>query len=796
MKKTVDPTEMKIYAKEGYTLIPLYKWNSTSTHKNKTRQDGKRPLSNDWTTKPYNNKETIEKSTNDNNNAGVRLTADQLVIDVDPRNSPKDRDTFQELCDAFDLDPTDYPKVNTGSGGFHLYMKKDPKVPVIDTLDGYEGVEFKTKGRQVVAAGSIHPNGNKYYWDDTFEHPGLEDAPDAPNQLMTMIKRPTQTNNSGGNGGEYSHLDIAKMLDVLDPVDFGSNGANLHGVDWLKLMMACHHASDGEARDEWLEWCSRDPEYADDSWIVGRRWDSLHRKAPDGTQPVTHKTLGMVLQHEGKSAAMPPPKVDPDDFDDEFDGMEFDPGDQDDSPAHEKKGPMALMNEKYWAVGGGKFRIMHQTRDPVMERYYWNVQTFDDFRKELANKKVEKKNMKGEVVPTPVADVWLEWSKRRSVSGVIFDPEQNHKGYLNLWTGWGVDPAPGTWDTMKYLIKEILCSGDEDSYDFCIKWIAYMFQHPGTPPEVALCFRGDKGTGKSTLGQALVTIAGRHGLHVTSPDHVTGKFNQHLMDCIFLFADEAVAPRDYKAQSSLKSLITDKHKVYEQKGMDLKSGLNQIHMLMCSNSDWFVDAGTADGERRYFVGEVSNKHKEDRAFFSKFHAEMYGDDRQGLKAMLHDLLALDIGDWAPRGVIPVSKALVEQKLRNLPPVGAWWFSLLESGTLGDIPLMEDEDDWTEDDVKLIRSDVRQSFDEFCQANRINSGSMNKSIDRFFWKEVASYCPALDISQQVKCVVSSDRYDVKVSADGRAPGIWLPSLGRCRAEMSHLLGAEVEWGTEV
>jgi hypothetical protein len=800
MPKTVNTNEMSTYLRTGYTLIPLYKWDSTSTFKGKTRQDGKRPLSNDWTTRLYKSEDTVAKSKADNNNAGVRLTSSQLVIDVDPRNSPMDddtgeqRDTFKELCKALSIDPTLYPKVNTGSGGFHLYMQKDPDVPVIDTLEGYEGVEFKTRGRQVVAAGSVHPNGNKYYWDDTFQHPELEDAPFAPSNLMAMIKRPTQPASSGGKGGEYSDQDIAKMLNELDPVDFGSAGASKHGVDWLKLMMAVHHASDGEARDEWLEWCSRDPEYADDSWIVGRRWDSLHRAAPDGTQPVTHKTLGMLMLKEGKQGSMPARSDAADDFDDEYTGVELDPGDQDEVEKHEKKGAMTLMNEKYWAVKGGKFRIMHKAYDPVQKRHHWESQAFEDFKKGLANKKIEKVNAKGESVPTPIADAWLEWPGRRSVSGVIFDPEQNHKGFLNLWSGWGVDPAPGSWETMKYLIKEILCAGDEVSSEFCLNWIAYMFQHPGTPPEVALCFRGDKGTGKSTLGQALVQICGTHGLHVTSPDHVTGRFNHHLMDCIFLFADEAIAPADVKSQAALKSLITDTHKVYEQKGMDLKPGLNRVHVMMCSNNDWFVDAGTTDGERRYFVGEVSNNHRQDRKFFAKFHYEMYENGQSGLRAMLHDLLARDITDWAPRGEVPVSKALVDQKLQNLDPMGRWWFSLLDNAELGDIELVDNDANWVlDEEVRVIREDVRTSFDNYCLANGIRG---KKQMERFFWKELKAYCPLLDTAKQVRVAPGPERFDVTVSAsDKRTSGIWLPSLASCRAELTKLLGAETEWAVE-
>src|SRR6185312_9028066 len=99
---------------------------------------------------------------------------DQLVIDVDPRNGGTDG--FVDLCLELGIDPATWPRVVTGSGGSHYYMTKPAGLAIVDTLDGFPGVEFKSRGRQVVAAGSIHPDTGKFYaWDS--KHPPLGDAP-------------------------------------------------------------------------------------------------------------------------------------------------------------------------------------------------------------------------------------------------------------------------------------------------------------------------------------------------------------------------------------------------------------------------------------------------------------------------------------------------------------------------------------------------------------------------------------------------------------------------------------------
>ncbi|WP_206212416.1 hypothetical protein, partial [Pseudomonas viridiflava] len=54
-------------------------------------------------------------------------------------------------------------------------FKKPADVSLMDSLQDYPGIEFKSFGRQVVATGSVHPGGQKevdpekadyYRWDD------------------------------------------------------------------------------------------------------------------------------------------------------------------------------------------------------------------------------------------------------------------------------------------------------------------------------------------------------------------------------------------------------------------------------------------------------------------------------------------------------------------------------------------------------------------------------------------------------------------------------------------------------
>ncbi len=294
----IDGDQMGPYIELGWQLIPLHRPADRSSWNGKPRADGKRPLDRNWTTKIYDFRKVVAAAVAQGRNVGVRLTAEQLVIDVDPRNGGDAG--FDALCRDLGLDRNAWPHIVTGSGGGHYYLTKPAGEKVVDSVDQYPGVEFKSAGRQVVAAGSVHPDTMRRYEWDAFGPP-LESVAAAPGRLVELISRPTGPASS--EGGQHTPEEIAAMLDALDPVDFRDQDK------WFRLMAACHHASGGDARTEFLEWSSRDPDYADEG-DKGRRWDSLHAKKEAA---ITLKTLYKFLSDAGRDDAIPRPNA-ADDF--------------------------------------------------------------------------------------------------------------------------------------------------------------------------------------------------------------------------------------------------------------------------------------------------------------------------------------------------------------------------------------------------------------------------------------------------------------------------------------------------
>src|SRR4051812_27777347 len=83
---TIDARQFHAFDPGRWTLIPLHRYTDASEHRGRTRKDGKRPLDRDWTQRPYDTRATVARCEAENRNAGVRLPADIVVVDVDLRH--------------------------------------------------------------------------------------------------------------------------------------------------------------------------------------------------------------------------------------------------------------------------------------------------------------------------------------------------------------------------------------------------------------------------------------------------------------------------------------------------------------------------------------------------------------------------------------------------------------------------------------------------------------------------------------------------------------------------------------
>jgi hypothetical protein len=354
--------------------------------------------------------------------------------------------------------------------------------------------------------------------------------------------------------------------------------------------------------------------------------------------------------------------------------------DQRPQPESESEEILAELNRDNAVVLDGArtmvLRFEEKPHEAGGERYTYRLPTFlrfEDFRNFYLNRYIDV----GDDKVSSIGTWWLAHPNRRQYRGVIFTPggEPIIGGRLNLWRGFGVEPKRGDWPLLREHMYEVLAARDDDVDAYILRWFAWTVQHPAEQAEVALVFLGGIGTGKGTLGKAMCRIFGQHARHLSSPEHLTGRFNAHLRQCCFLFGDECYGPKDKSAEGTLKRLITEPTLQIEAKGRDIVEEPNRLHVMLASNNEWVIPAGAH--ERRYAAQEVADTHRQDANWFGPIYQEMRSG---GLEAMLYDLLNYDLGDWHPRQIVR-TPALAKQQEESLSPFDQWWLELLQTTVL-------------------------------------------------------------------------------------------------------------------
>jgi Family of unknown function (DUF5906)/RepB DNA-primase from phage plasmid len=438
------------------------------------------------------------------------------------------------------------------------------------------------------------------------------------------------------------------------------------------------------------------------------------------------------------------------------------------------------MNKKYAVVDDdGKTVIVYRREDTELNRKYVVRATYQDFRNLYLNARVPATSpSSGRPKVMTHADVWLGHPQRKTYKGGLRFLPGVHDGQsdvYNLWTGWGIDPQAGDWSEMKAHIKNILCSGVPEHFDYVMNWQARAVQKPSEPGEVALVLRGARGTGKGIFARTIGALFGQHFLHLSDARHLTGNFNAHLRDACLVFADEAFYAGDKQHEGQLKRLVTEPTLMIEAKYANPVSVRNCLHLIVASNDDWVVPAGT--DERRFFVLDVSSARQKDYEYFGFLKKELEGG---GAAAMLHELLHRDLSGFNVRDV-PQTSGLLDQKVRSLRGFEAWWYEILADGRCpgavcdGGV-LAAEVDDWA-NLVKVDRNLLYDNYEGFSKAKNQYRPEDKSRLGKFLRR----YVPGLDEERPRQTGnLHRDRLYL------------LPPLNECRAGFEKVIGP-IEWG---
>lgn len=629
----VDTSQMRPLLDAGHQLIPLHRWDSVSRdRRGQERQDGKRPRDLNWTRRPYDPARVLAEADGSGVNVGVRLTANTLVIDYDPRNDPSGR-ALDELILWTGSDPTGWPAVRTGSGGLHLYLSKPDGISVVDGLKAFPGVEFKTRGRQVVAPGSIHPNGQQYAWARVA---GVHEAdpddlwlglPEVPPALLELARRPERAAGSEVEAGAHSPEELAAMLDALDPVDFADQS------EWFTLMQACHHATAGSGWEEFVEWSIRDPDYAEDAGIIGQRWDSLSADRTDG---VTHRTLHKLLRDAGRADAIPGGAVDPsEDFGDDL---------EDSTAERVLKSPQDRMAE--WVFVADAMRFVRRKDLKQFKPEQWNALYASlDPEHNLVTRVYKGK--------TPV-------KRFEAMAYVPASAEELGRSTYNLWRPSGVTSKEGDVSVMEEHLEYLFPDPVERGH--VLDYMHFVCCRPEVKVMFAPLIQGRQGTGKTALGVLLKRIVGAANVAEPSPDELRERWTKWQEGASLALVEELMTNGRLELANKLKPVITNETLRIEDKGSPLYSIPNHLNMMCFTNHKNAMRL--EEGDRRWLV-IFSPAEPRDAAYYERLWA--FIESKRGPAAWKHRLEQHE-PTLNPKGRAPMTSAKAEMREASMNEV--------------------------------------------------------------------------------------------------------------------------------
>ena len=267
--KALRETAKRLY-QAGCDLIPIVPF-------------GKKPVQNKWTTRPRTSSSELREAIKRGCNIGHRLKDTDLIIDVDVKGGKPGLESYETLT-------IDYPELHgtphcthTPSGGFHIWLTKSPG-KINKTHGDYPGIDFLSQGAQVLIGGSKTETGD--YIDK-----GVTIFPAAPELLIEALNRAPVSSQKLQKSGAWDDIKLAEALAMLDVTKHRTD------EDWLRIAMACHHATNGRGKDAFLDWSAGDPLYGLPSKPQNElRWDSFYS---DRTHGVTGAYLAKLLREAG-----------------------------------------------------------------------------------------------------------------------------------------------------------------------------------------------------------------------------------------------------------------------------------------------------------------------------------------------------------------------------------------------------------------------------------------------------------------------------------------------------------------
>ena len=340
-------------------------------------------------------------------------------------------------------------------------------------------------------------------------------------------------------------------------------------------------------------------------------------------------------------------------------------------------------------------KIVRKENDEMINMPCWYLKnptkSKDHFRKENFTCKFGNDNDNDDdemVFKMKPFDEWCEWTNRREVRAIGFDPRgDSNPDLFNLWNGFNIQKEEADEydekdaEPILQHIKELWCNGDDNSYNYILDLFAHYIQKPHVKTGVLLALKSKQGGGKGIILNKLAEIIGdMHYTQNSNAKFLFGDFNGQLEAKLVCNLDEAFWGGDKQLEGVVKNKITEKRQTINKKNKENYIIDCYCNYIITTNNDWF--AGCSADDRRHYCLELSDflcgRMTEEKM---KIVQPVLDAPAEAFAKILYNR---DISEFNPR-IFKKTKLLQDQVERNWNSVSTWWNMVMKDGgfTIGD-----------------------------------------------------------------------------------------------------------------
>jgi hypothetical protein len=258
---------------------------------------------------------------------------------------------------------------------------------------------------------------------------------------------------------------------------------------------------------------------------------------------------------------------------------------------------------------------------------------------------------KDEYVPTSFINDWLQDVDMKTYNGIglypppLVCPSDFYNMYIPYcWNNYNGERNDNIDVFMTHL--NVMVNGDNNAFNYVLKWIAHILQKPGIKTETMISFVGAEGIGKSQFMKLLTRLVGDDKLMETNnPENtIFGKFANWNNKTVCVLNDFNVAETRGCNREMFKQFITETKFTQEKKGVDSFESKNYTNFISTTNT--YNPVHKTEESRRYFVCETSASKKGDFEYFRKLNEYMEND--ANIAGLFHFLINMDLNDFNVR----------------------------------------------------------------------------------------------------------------------------------------------------